>query len=338
MDYVITARAIKKNAFIAEPGPVRYLRVPPDQPIPLPVHAATNRLDRERWIKEVRTLADNNPNTRSISPQGDVLVFIHGYNNDLNVIMKRQRQLAKDLRAEGWNGLVIGFDWPSNDSTLNYLEDRRDASKVAIELVRGGIKLIANGQEGGCGTNLHLLGHSTGAFVIMEALVQAEKDGELFKSDWRIGQVAFIGGDVAASSLSVTSQWSNPMFSRIMRLTNYANPFDSVLGISNAKRLGVAPRAGRVGLPLDAHPKSVNVHCGDYFNTINPKNAVFFGTFNHSWHIGDRVFARDLAMTLEGAIDRLAIPTRLWGNGLLSLRDANRPAFIDDWQLERGIV
>lgn len=338
MDYLISARAVKKNAFIAEPGPVKYLRVPPTEPIPLPTHAATTRVEREKWVNEVRTQADSNPNTRSVSPCGDVLVFVHGYNNDLQVIMQRQRQLAKDLRAEGWKGLVIGFDWPSNDSTLNYLEDRRDASTVAVELVRGGVKVIANGQSKGCETNIHLLGHSTGAFVIMEALAHAEKDGDLFKSDWRIGQVAFIGGDVAASSLAQDSQWANPMFSRIMRLTNYANPFDSVLGISNAKRLGVAPRVGRVGLPIDAHPKAVNVHCGEYFQTINPKNATFFGTFNHSWHIGDRVFARDLAMTLEGAIDRQAIPTRRFERTQLNLIDAARPVFVDDWTLEMGVA
>ncbi|HWP24376.1 MAG TPA: hypothetical protein VNM15_09405, partial [Candidatus Binatia bacterium] len=44
-----------------------------------------------------------------------------------------------------------------------------------------------------------------------------------------------------------------PMFRRIMRLTNYQNPYDYVLAASNAKRLGVAPRAGRVGLAANAH-------------------------------------------------------------------------------------
>ena len=333
-DYVISARKVVRNAFTPEPGPVSYLKVPSTSAVPDPSHRASNRTDRDNWVKEVRALADGDFNELSVSPKGDVLVFVHGYNNDLKVIMNRQRQLASDLRAEGWKGLVVGFDWPSDDSTLNYLEDRRDASKVAIELVRGGVRVIATGQEQGCETNVHLIGHSTGAFVIMEALAHAEKDGDIFKADWRIGQVAFIGGDVGASSLAADSQWGTPMFSRIMRLTNYANPFDSVLGVSNAKRLGVSPRVGRVGLPKDAHPKAVNVHCGDYFSQIDPKKAKFFGTFNHSWHIGDRVFARDLAMTLEGAIDRLAIPTReLKAEGLI-LKDGKRPSFQNDWQME----
>ena len=90
------------------------------------------------------------------------------------------------------------------------------------------------------------------------------------------------------------------MFKRILRLTSYSNPNDSVLAASNAKGLGVAPRVGRVGLPADANSKAINVDCGEYFRTLNPRNATCFGNWTHSWHIGNRVFARDLAMTIEG--------------------------------------
>lgn len=333
-DYVISARRInsKKNQFEPEPGALTFLKIPRQAPVPTPEHRASTQAAKQAWLSDVRALADREPNPLSVSPAGDVLVFIHGYNNDLEIIMQRQRQLAKDLHDEGWRGVVIGFDWPSDDSTLNYLEDRQDASKTALELVRG-IKVLQQGQDQGCVTNVHLIGHSTGAYVIMEAMAQAEKDGELFRSGWRIGQVAFIGGDVASSSLGLDSQWSAPLFNRIMRLTNYANPFDSVLAVSNAKRLGTAPRAGRVGLPSNSHPKAVNVHCGAYFQRLNPQEQTFFGTFNHSWHIGNRVFARDLAMTLEGAIDRHALPTRVRDEHGLSLQDATRPAFQQFWQI-----
>lgn len=333
-DYLISTRRIrnKTNQFDAEPGAISYLKVPCDAPVPAPEHRLTTQQARQQWLDEVRTLADGDCNPNSVSPAGDVLVFIHGYNNDLDIVMRRQRQLAHDLRAEGWRGVVIGFDWPSDDSTLNYLEDRLDASKTAIELVRG-IKVLQQGQQQGCATNVHLLGHSTGAYVIMEALAQAEKDGELFRSAWRIGQVALIGADVAAESLRADSQWAQPLFNRIMRLTNYSNPFDRVLAVSNAKRLGTAARVGRVGLPKSSHPKAVNVDCGEYFQTIDPSTAVRLGTFNHSWHIGNRVFARDLAMTLEGAISRQAIPTRRQTAQGLQLQDAPRPQFQQLWEL-----
>jgi esterase/lipase superfamily enzyme len=296
-----------------------------------PEHAAKGAADRRAWVTEVRDLADGMAGNTSISLAGDVLLFVHGYNNDKETVLARQRQLSKDLREQGWRGVVVGFDWPSADSTLNYLEDRHDAARVAVELVRGGVRVLASGQEEGCVTNTHLLGHSTGAYVIMEAFAQAEKDGDLFKSDWRVGQVALIGGDIAADSLEADSEWAGPMFRRIMRLTNYSNPFDKVLGISNAKRLGVAPRVGRVGLTLGRHRKAVDVDCGPWFSGLDPKKSKYFGTFNHSWHIGDPTFALDLAMTLEGGIDRSAIPTRAGVGERLVLVKGARPEFQAAW-------
>jgi esterase/lipase superfamily enzyme len=288
-------------------------------------------MNAPEWLECVQDAADGKADKR-ISESGDVLVFVHGYNNSLEEIRKRHEMLKADLAAEGWRGVVVSFDWPSGEQTLNYLEDRADAAATARYLVSSGIGLIIKGQARGCQTNVHLLGHSTGAFVIMEAFIAAEKKGEFFKNDWRIGQVGFIGGDVSARSLNSDSQWAEPMFRRIMRLTNYQNGFDDVLGVSNAKRLGTAPRAGRVGLGEAAHAKAVNVDCSEYFSALDPEaqpNKV--GWWNHSWHIGNRVFARDLAMTLEGRIDRNYLPTREQRGRQLVLREAMRPVHEEKW-------
>jgi hypothetical protein len=98
---------------------------------------------------------------------------------------------------------------------------------------------------------------------------------------------------------------------------------------SNAKRLGTAPRAGRVGLPLDCDAKAVNVDCSNYFTHKSPPAGAGISgiAYTHSWQFGDLVFTRDLAMTLEGAIDRNVIPTRAVESGRLVLTDGPRPAF-----------
>jgi pimeloyl-ACP methyl ester carboxylesterase len=334
MDYLITARRVRGGQFVAEPDRIRYLKVDPTASDYTPNNIVSSGRD---WAAEVIGLADGDANPFSTSIAGDILVFVHGYNNDRGVILERMRRLSHDLREEGWRGVVIAFDWPSDSKTLNYWEDRSDAAATAIELVRRCVKLIAAGQAKDCRTNIHLLGHSTGAYVITEAFAQSENDGDLFKSDWRIGQVAFIAGDIAGKSLSTSETWSAPMFKRIMRLTNYSNPYDSVLAVSNAKRLGVRPRAGRTGLPADHHAKAVNVDCGPYFVGLDPKASWYRGSWTHSWHIGNRVFARDLAMTLEGAIDRAAIPTRAQGLNGLILRDEPRPPYMADWQIKAGV-
>jgi hypothetical protein len=165
----------------------------------------------------------------------------------------------------------------------------------------------------------------------MEAFTQAQKKGPLYKSDWRVAQVALIGGDIASDSLRADSEWAKPMFERCVRLTNYSNRHDKVLGVSNAKRLGTSPRVGRVGLPSNAHAKAVNVDCSYYFTTKDPGTSKFNGTFNHSWHIGDELFALDLALTLEATIDRMALPTRGKTIEGLMLQPGKRPTFQTAW-------
>ncbi len=332
--YIMCARRRSGDGFTAEPGPVRYLKVP--DTIRDGYDARHIVASPRQWAAEVQGLADGDENPNSIAPKGDVLVFIHGYNNSIADVLRRTRQLARDLKAEGWHGQVVAFDWPSANQTLNYIEDRWDGAKVAADLVTKGIGLISEGQVGPekCETNVHLIAHSAGAYVTMEAFVQAEKKGELRNNTWRIGQVAFISGDVSSGSLSEKSDWCKPMFDRIMRLTNYFNPFDAALAVSNAKRLGAAPRAGRIGLPVDVTRKAVDVDCGPYFRDLPPDPDFGGVSWTHSWYIGNRVFARDLAMTLEGAIDREAIPTRVRVGKNLVLVDQPRPAFQDQWGIK----
>ena len=324
-DYVICVRKVRNDAFEAEPGPTMYLKVPRGQN-PRP----GDKIGPRDWFDEVQDRADGMANNR-IDPAGDVVVFIHGYNNDQDIVMKRHRQLQSDLSAEGFRGLVVSFDWPSADSTVNYLEDRWDASETAIRLVTDCVMRFAARQKAGCETNIHLLGHSTGAYVIREAFYHARKKGTLHRSDWKVAQVAFVGGDIASATLAASDSVSHPLFQRSLRITNYSNRFDKVLKVSNAKRLGLRARVGRVGVPADAHPSVVNVECSNYFKDLDPDDQPAYGTFCHSWHIGNRVFARDFALTLHGGIDRQAIPTRRRHEGELWLQDAELPPYEARW-------
>ena len=109
-DYLITTRRVKNGLFEAEPGPVRYLRVPSAARKLKTDHELTGRGGTARWIKEVQALALSKINPLSVSRKGDILIFVHGYNNKPEEVLKRQRQLTADLDAEGWKGVVIGFD------------------------------------------------------------------------------------------------------------------------------------------------------------------------------------------------------------------------------------
>ena len=328
---VLCVRNVVSNrdgkAFGAEPGPSRFLDVP-DGETP---HPERHRISRAAFRDEVLKRASTGtverktgPNRREAFTTGNVLVFVHGYNNRIEDIMERHNLLQAGLGGAGYRGAIVSFDWPSDDSTLNYLEDRRDAKTTAFRLVDDGIRLIAalqkERQRRRCDIDVHLLGHSTGAYVIREAFSDAEQHASISSGNWTVSQIAFIGADVSASSMSSDNSKSQALFRHAVRVTNYSSRFDRALRISNVKRLGTAPRVGRVGLPADAHSKCVDVDCSTHWRGLPEPDEEFIGDFTHSWHFGDPVFARDLAYTIEGEIDRHRIPTRRMEDGRLALR------------------
>jgi len=311
--FVMCARAVKSGRFISEPGPTRFLIVPPGE-APSPRHAAA---DAASWFRRVRTAATWGKDARrGGADRGDALIFVHGYNNSQQVVMQRHLRLAADLSEAGFLGVVVSFDWPSDDATLNYLEDRHDAKRTAMQLVDDGIRALAVRQTPDCTVNIHVMGHSTGAYVIREAFDDAD-DASLASSGWMVSQVVFIGADISSASLCEGRDATDSLYRHCSRLTNYSSRRDSVLKISNAKRMGVAPRVGRNGLPGSAPGKAVNVDCTEYFAHLESDAAIRqadqreeIGAFVHSWHIGNDIFTRDLFETLKGDLNHEEIATR----------------------------
>jgi esterase/lipase superfamily enzyme len=317
--FLMCARAVKDGAFISEPGPSLFLRVP-DGEVPSPDHATDSP---EIWFKNLRSACIWGKDSRKPDYQrGDLLVFVHGYNNDQNTVMKRHRLLKSNLSKAGYKGEVLSFDWPSANMALNYLEDRHDAKITAIQLVNDGIRALSSQQRPDCTINIHLLGHSTGAYVIREAFDDADDCG-LDNNSWVVSQVVFIGGDISSDSLKEGCSSTESIFRHCVRLTNYSNSNDSVLKLSNVKRLGMAPRVGRVGLPGGAPTKAVNVDCSAYYEQLSKDQSIKqadhsgeeLGAFDHSWHFNNIIFARDLFETLKGDMDRASIPTRSKDSG-----------------------
>ena len=327
-NFVICVRDVQKSGdsvkFGTEPGETLYLEVPDDE-IPHPVK---HKKARNEWVQRVLKRAtsgrhrETKKNPRSGYTTGDILIFVHGYNNSLEAIMDRHNLLQSGLRKHKFKGVIVSYDWPCEESTLNYLEDREDAETTAQRLVKDGIRILAFEQrdqdKNKCDIDVHLLGHSTGAYVIREAFYKASQSGQISRINWNVSQVVFIGGDIARSSMSASNDKSQSLFNHSMRITNYQNPFDAALKMSNVKRLGLKPRIGRVGLPSDAPDTVVNVNVGEHWKKLKePASAI--GTWSHSWHFHDDTFAKDLAETLIGNIDRNAIPTRQLRDGSLHL-------------------
>lgn len=330
-NYFISVRNIEKSkgkklSFGNEPGDTCYLEVP-DGEIP---HPKKHKLSKKAWLELVLSRAEvGKYNKDPQSPvseysYGDIIIFVHGYNNSMADVMKRHDLLQKRLGEQGYKGAIVSFDWPSATRTLNYMEDRSDAKATASRLVKDGISLLARNQiaqdRNKCDIDVHLLGHSTGAYVIREAFYEASQNRSISRVNWQVSQIAFIGGDIAKKSLSSSDQKSQALFRHATRITNYQNPFDAALKISNIKRLGTAPRVGRIGVPSDSPENIVNVNVGNHWSNLKESDSDASGNWTHSWHFDDETFARDLLYTIEGDIDRSSIPTRVMKNGELILK------------------
>jgi hypothetical protein len=304
-DYLLSVRRVRKQEFSAEPGRTRFLRIPGNR-LARPAYA----IKEADWVDAVMAEGRTHTNHSTGHDCGDVAVLVHGYNNDAKSIMWRHRRMKTDLEDAGFKGVLVSFDWPSDDRALNYLEDRSDAKITALRLVDDCISLLASAQFRGCEFNVHVIAHSTGAYVVREAFDDADDRPAIAASNWNVSQICFAGADVSSRSLSENDSKSSSLYRHCTRLTNYQNPYDSVLKLSNVKRVGVAPRAGRIGLPIGHADKAVNVNCGTYFAGKDRRKATFIGAFDHSWYFGDKAFARDLAATLNGDVDRYFIAGR----------------------------
>ena len=310
IDYVFSVRNISRGAFGTRVGASSFLAVPTRDAAGTPVTVAdpaSHRIAKRDWFARVQAAAVSDHIDGE--PVGDVVVYVHGYNTSQQTMLTRQRKLRDGLAAHGFGGVVVGFDWPSADRTLNYLGDRKDAKASALRLVDEGIAAFAARQRQDCRINVHILAHSMGCYVVREAFDDADDRPAVAAASWTVSQVMLVAADVSAASLAAGNPKSSSLYRHSVRLTNYFNPHDGVLSLSNMKRVGVAPRAGRIGLP-DGHPDAaVNVYCGTRF--LSQRDGTGGGhSAPHSWYFDDAEFMRDVFLTVQGTLDRHEFPTR----------------------------
>lgn len=309
--FMITVRSIEGAAFAGGVGKVRYLNVP-DGVTPAPAHEVV----LGTWLAAIMAtfaqppLADGRPTPA----RGDALFVVHGFNEAVDAVGKLHDLIRDGLAQHGgdYRPTLISFDWPSAGKAFAYLPDLDVAAKTAIIMVNAGVRPLLKVQTPGCQVKVNALAHSMGAFVLRAALGHAD-DGDLTGSDWILGQLALVAGDVEASAFASGDKDTQSMMGHAYRLTNYFNQFDEALMISNAKRAGVEERVGRVGLPPGAPPTTVNVNCSKRFETLPqpaPIDLIDKASFSHGWYFKDANFYRDLAQTLQGATDRNVIAKR----------------------------
>ena len=241
-------------------------------------------------------------------PTGDILFLVHGFNVSHDAAKAFHMQCVAGLAAAGWTGQLISYDWPSDGLVFAYLADRVDARAAASALVTSGIALLEQTQQQNCTINVHVLAHSMGGFVVQQAFTWSYQD---VPAGWKVGQLMFAAADVDYTVFSAGAPSATAFGQHSARLTAYCNSYDKALLVSNAKRLDLAPRMGRVGLPDDTPPFMCEVDCSELFAAVDP------GVLNdlspvatHCFYFAQPEFWQDVVLTPAGGIDRGVFPTR----------------------------
>ncbi len=246
-----------------------------------------NVIDAGDWVDEALSRAGSR----------DVVFWVHGFNTSQTRMIRRQRQLERDLRTAGFQGVVVGFDWPSDGSVLRYRADRSDAKRSANALVTDGLALFMNKSPA---VRIHILAHSMGAYLTLRGFAGVgDAPGS---TPWAVDQVLFGAADTDRDFLQSGAWGALVMERRATRLTNYYNTNDAVLEVSGViPNIGRA-RAGRNGIPPQGPANAVDLRMTERFKAAVPEDERDVNT-THNWYFEDPKFLADAAATLAGAAD-----------------------------------
>jgi esterase/lipase superfamily enzyme len=222
--------------------------------------------------------------------RNEILVFVHGYNTDFGLAMRRSAQLWLDL---DFAGVVVAFSWPSAGRPTNYLRDQNNADWAAPDLAAT-LRLLVD--ESGA-DRIHLFVHSMGSRILFDALDELARD-RAADDPPLFAEVIFAAPDVDADIFVVSAPRLQPLAGRF---TLYAADSDMAM-IAARHRAGGHPRAGESGEAI------VVV---DGMDTVDA-SAVRDDLFGHEYFGESRPVLNDIRVLLRdgaGAADR---PRMVW--------------------------
>src|ERR1044071_1699352 len=95
----------------------------------------------------------------------DVLLLIHGFNNDFDQVTGAYLDFAKRIGRLGFKGAVIVFTWPSYGEWYQYVGDKEQVEYAAVGFLNFLMKFRPRLGE----RKLHVNTHSMGAYLLTRA-------------------------------------------------------------------------------------------------------------------------------------------------------------------------
>jgi len=218
--YVATTRKRARpteNVFTAEPAnTLNFARfvvaVPPNhQPgeIEWPKGTPDSRVNFATINQTVLNYADFRDAVASIKKPSrgrqkhDVLIFVHGFNNNFQESLYRLAQIDADAR---FNGIPILFAWPSQAEAVKYGTDKKAAAYSRDYLIEL-LKLVTNSPQVG---EVMVVAHSMGGMLTAEAL-RALRVRPPPRVIARLGRVILAAPDIDVADFRSQVQTIGPM-------------------------------------------------------------------------------------------------------------------------------
>ncbi|PTM41625.1 esterase/lipase superfamily enzyme [Bosea sp. 124] len=139
-------------------------------------------INRERWLEQI-----------SSNPDGEVLIFVHGFNTTFEDSVYRAAQIAWDLQ---YPGTMILFSWPSRGNSVAHYDYDQNSALNARDRFLDLVTLVQTETKT---KRVHVIAHSMGNRVVVDALANygkttnPRKINELIMASPDIDQDLFLG-------------------------------------------------------------------------------------------------------------------------------------------------
>lgn len=216
----------------------------------------------------------------------EALIFVHGYNTSFDESLYRMAQVVWDLQ---YPGLPILFSWPSRGGVLNYIYDQQSALGARDSFVA----FLQELRRSGPVKRVHIIAHSMGNFLVLEALAALSQDASALQVTAGIAELIMAAPDVDRDYFAGISG----KIARVASgLTLYASSADKAMVASRS--LAGVPRAGDV--PKDGPLIRPGVETID----VTALGDDVFG-LNHDVFATSRSVINDIGILISSAPRRL---------------------------------
>lgn len=166
----------------------------------------------------------------------DTLLFVHGYNQSFEAASRDAARLSNGIDFKGNSAL---FAWPSKGGLLDYGYDRESALLARDPLA----DVLAATLQDEFGARLHLVAHSMGSLVTLEAL-RGYRDRHGDRGLDRFGAIVLAAPDIDADVFRAGLARLGPIREKMTVITaTNDRALDISRRLAGGERVGALPRA-----------------------------------------------------------------------------------------------